>query len=182
MSTQPRESSLEHVNLTFSLQPMTVRDFMNYLVYIEHSAENLQFFLWFRDYERRFRAADTRDLSLAPEWTQAMEDDAVAKMRRMNVEKMRPDPKAADIFKGTDFEKQGQELQPVDVYSPNPFNTPPRSAHSNTDGDSTYTPSYGVSTHASTHKTQASNAFATAGVSLPCKTVHSLHAWPRLTH
>ncbi|KAL2209041.1 hypothetical protein CC79DRAFT_1341463 [Sarocladium strictum] len=147
--------------------PMTVRDFMNYLVYIEHSAENLQFFLWFRDYEKRFRAADTRDLSLAPEWTQAMEDDAVAKMRRMNVEKMRPDPKAANIFKGTDFEKQGQELQPVDIYSPNPFNTPPRSAHSNADGDSTYTPSYGVSTHASTHKTQASNAFATAGVSLP---------------
>lgn len=34
--------------LTFALtlwQPMTVRDFMNYLVYVEHAAENLQFFL-----------------------------------------------------------------------------------------------------------------------------------------
>ncbi|KAK6437152.1 hypothetical protein LTR95_006647, partial [Oleoguttula sp. CCFEE 5521] len=30
--------------------PCTTRDFMNYLKYIEYSAENLQFFLWYRDY------------------------------------------------------------------------------------------------------------------------------------
>merc|ERR1712169_125664 len=34
--------------------PMTVRDFMNYLIYIEHSAENLQFFLWYRDSAKGF--------------------------------------------------------------------------------------------------------------------------------
>ena len=33
---------------------MTIRDFMNYLKYIEHAAENLQFFLWFHDYNTRF--------------------------------------------------------------------------------------------------------------------------------
>ncbi|TGO33597.1 hypothetical protein BHYA_0237g00090 [Botrytis hyacinthi] len=34
--------------------PMTVREFMNYLEFIEHAPENLQFFLWFRDYTSRF--------------------------------------------------------------------------------------------------------------------------------
>lgn len=151
---------------------MTVRDFMNYLVYIEHSAENLQFFLWFRDYEKRFCSADTSDLALAPQWTQAMEDDTVAKMRKMNAEKLRPDPKAAEIFKGTDFEKQGHELQPVDIYSPNPFNTPPRTPQSTVDGDSMYTPSNTASsTQASSHRTQASNAFAAVGIRQPCKSI-----------
>ncbi len=79
---------------------------MNYLIYVERSAENLQFFLWLRDYERRFAAADTADLALAPEWTRAMEDEAVARIRKTQAEKVRKmSNPAVDIFKGTDFEK-----------------------------------------------------------------------------
>lgn len=79
---------------------------MNYLIYVERSAENLQFFLWCRDYERRFAEADTADIALAPEWTRAMEDEALARIKKNHVEKVRRVPKeAAVIFKGTDFEK-----------------------------------------------------------------------------
>ncbi|RAL66010.1 hypothetical protein DID88_005671 [Monilinia fructigena] len=34
--------------------PITVREFMKYLEHIERAQENLQFFLWFRDYTLRF--------------------------------------------------------------------------------------------------------------------------------
>jgi hypothetical protein len=79
---------------------------MNYLIYVERSAENLQFFLWYRDYVRRFAEADTADLSLAPEWTQTMEDEAIARLKKTHAEKSRKVPKeVADIFKGTDFDK-----------------------------------------------------------------------------
>jgi hypothetical protein len=78
---------------------------MNYLIYIEHSAENLQFFLWYRDYARRFASANTADLALAPEWTQTMEDEAVGRIRKEHAEKVRKARKpAAGIFKGTDFD------------------------------------------------------------------------------
>jgi len=50
-------------------QPCTVRDFMNYLKYIEHDAENLQFYLWFRDYKTRFANLPDSEKSLSPEWT-----------------------------------------------------------------------------------------------------------------
>lgn len=45
---------------------MTVREFMNYLQYIEHAPENLQFFLWFRDYSRRYEQSRSRNPFLTP--------------------------------------------------------------------------------------------------------------------
>jgi hypothetical protein len=41
---------------------------MDYLIYIEHNAENLQFFLWYRDYERRFYDLPGKERVLSPEW------------------------------------------------------------------------------------------------------------------
>lgn len=148
-------------------QPMTVRDFMNYLVYIEHAAENLQFFLWYKDYVRRFGQADTADLALAPEWTQAMEDEAVAKIRKDYAEKARPDNSAAaDMFKGTDFEKQ-----PLEALNPNPFNTPPLTPPhtAKSDGDSicTETTALPPSTLAPSYRSQAADAFHAAGAKQP---------------
>ncbi|KAH6607376.1 regulator of g signaling superfamily [Trichoderma cornu-damae] len=115
--------------------PLAVRDFMNYLVYVEHAAENLQFYLWYKDYEKRFaeaKATNDND-ALAPEWTQAMEDEAVARVRKDQADKMRREPAvavAAAIFKGTEFDKQ-----PGDKKS-DPFNTPPLSANGVSDGGS----------------------------------------------
>jgi hypothetical protein len=42
---------------------------MDYLVYIEHNAENLQFYLWYKDYVRRFNALPENEKKLSPEWT-----------------------------------------------------------------------------------------------------------------
>ncbi|KAH6630452.1 hypothetical protein B0J18DRAFT_102157 [Chaetomium sp. MPI-SDFR-AT-0129] len=86
--------------------PCTLGDFMNYLRYVERSAENLQFFLWQRDYERRFTTAKTADVALAPEWTRGMEEDAIRRIKKEHSERVRQPPKeAVELFKGTDFEK-----------------------------------------------------------------------------
>ncbi len=39
---------------------------MDYLLYIEHSAENLQFYLWYRDYIRRWNALPASQRALSP--------------------------------------------------------------------------------------------------------------------
>lgn len=165
---------------------MTIRDFMNYLIYVEHAAENLQFFLWYKDYEKRFRAANTSDIALAPEWTRAMEDDAVGRIRKENAEKLRRDSPATDIFKGTDFEKQGLELPPSEPL--NPFSTPPMTPNKNGEDDSIYAVSSNrraSSTLPGSYHSHASEAFHAAGVRQPCKlkarTSHSCVAAWKLT-
>lgn len=146
---------------------MTVRDFMNYLVYVEHSAENLQFYLWYKDYVKRFNEASTSDISLAPEWTQTMEDEAVAKIRKDQAEKMRATPEAAAIFRGTDFEKLAPEMP---ENAANPFHTPPRSSNGGSDSGSIFTASRSLPTATTgTYKSHAADAFHSAGAKLPCK-------------
>ena len=39
---------------------------MDYLVYIEHNAENLQFYLWYKDYVRRFGTLSGNEKKLSP--------------------------------------------------------------------------------------------------------------------
>lgn len=41
---------------------------MDYLVYVEHNAENLQFYLWYKDYEKRFNALAETEKALSPEF------------------------------------------------------------------------------------------------------------------
>lgn len=144
---------------------------MNYLIYIEHSAENLQFFLWYKDYAKRFAQADTADIALSPEWTQTMEDDAIAKIRKDNAEKMRAEPAiAAEMFKGTDFEKGA-----IDAHSGNPFTTPPRTPRGADDKDSIHTDPSMPPSLAQTYKSQASEAFYSAGAKTPCKFTITIH-------
>ncbi|RFU72422.1 regulator of g signaling superfamily [Trichoderma arundinaceum] len=151
--------------------PLAIRDFMNYLVYVEHAAENLQFYLWYKDYEKRFAEAKPSDVALAPEWTQAMEDEAVARVRKDQVDKMKREPATVTaVFKGTDFEKQTGDKKS------NPFNTPPRSANGISDNDS-LTASWEVMTSGGasnnqpasnpSSRTQATDAFQSAGARLP---------------
>lgn len=148
---------------------------MNYLIYIEHSAENLQFFLWYRSYVSRFEGADTIDLVLAPEWTQEMQNEAFAKLQKEHRDGLKRDPPSvAALFKGTDFEKKGNVGTPgiLDRPSPifsetgsNPFSTPPRTPH---DGDGG---SFGLGggSDERNYRSQASEAFAAAGIKAPCE-------------
>lgn len=154
---------------------MTIRDFMNYLIYIEHSAENLQFFLWYRDYVSRFRSATTSDLVLAPEWTKEQQEEAFTRLQKEHRDGLRRDPAAAAvIFKGTDFERRW-EMNPsaMAMEKPNgnakfadgnPFCTPPMTPSGRNSG--------GGSERASTANTtmyrgQAHEAFAAAGIKAP---------------
>ncbi|KAI6777853.1 uncharacterized protein J7T54_002751 [Emericellopsis cladophorae] len=147
--------------------PMTLRDFMNYLVYIEHSAENLQFFLWYKDYCRRFEAIPASEKALAPEWTLAMHEDTVAKIRKGTADKRRPEVDVAQqIFKGSDFDKQaGEAFSPpshLHVADHQPLRTPPDSRHS--EQTTCYAPSSSGTTD---YKAQASDAFHSAGATQP---------------
>jgi hypothetical protein len=144
---------------------------MNYLIYVEHSAENLQFYLWHQDYLKRFKEANTSDIALAPEWTQAKEDECIAKIQKDNTENLRREQlKTADIFKGTDFEKKPGDT--VIVETNNPFSTPPRTPGNSADHESMYTAS-NQGSNANTYRSQAGEAFTSAGIKQPCKS----HPW-----
>jgi len=143
--------------------PCTVRDFMNYLIYVEYSAENLQFFLWHREYQSRFSEAKTSDLALAPEWTEAMETEALQRLSKEKSQRVHKKP-GHEIFKGTDFEKKSPTAAIIEESNAaNPFSTPPRTPN---DQESVYTGSHGASTTAS-YRSQASDAFAAAGAKQP---------------
>lgn len=149
---------------------MSLNDFMNYLIYVERSAENLQFYLWHQDYVKRFKDAKTSDLTLSPEWTKSMEDDVQAKLQRDVTEKLRPDaPDTTGIFSGTDFEQSRPDVVISPAADDNPFSTPPPTAISNDDArESVYAPS-SLPSNASTVQSQASSAFAAAGAKTPCE-------------
>jgi len=147
---------------------------MDFLLYKEHAAENLQFYLWHRDYVKRFEDAPASDRALAPEWTQAKEDEVAAALQKDAHEHMRKAPAIEKgMFKGTDFEKTPVVEPAVAFDTGNPFTTPPRTATSASDRDSVYPPSTQVS-DATTYRSQASEAFTAAGVKTPCKS----SPWP----
>ncbi|KAF7870450.1 hypothetical protein EAF04_004194 [Stromatinia cepivora] len=58
--------------------PMTVREFMNFLEFVEHAPENLQFFLWFRDYTLRFEKPRPPNPFSTPPATATSEHQAFA--------------------------------------------------------------------------------------------------------
>ncbi|KAI9737880.1 MAG: hypothetical protein M1834_009250 [Cirrosporium novae-zelandiae] len=98
--------------------PVTTKDFMNYLIYIERSAENLQFFLWYREYVQRFEMLPASEHNLAPEWTKEQADsDATAPPMNSGIN--------LAILKGTDF-APGSKPNTIDLGN-SPFQTPPRS-------------------------------------------------------
>jgi hypothetical protein len=49
-----------------TLPPCSLSDFMDYLVYVTYDAENLQFFMWYRDYVKRFNELSETAQSLSP--------------------------------------------------------------------------------------------------------------------
>ena len=103
---------------------------MNYLVYIEHAAENLQFYLWYRDYLKRFQAMPEKERALAPVWTeQQAEAGELASQNNTPGTKM-ISPETAAVFKGTDFAPPKASV--VEIKG-NPFNTPPRTPNGERD-------------------------------------------------
>lgn len=54
--------------LTTNAQPFSLNDYMDYLFYVEQSAEPLQFFLWYCDYIQRWSNLLPRQKALSPIW------------------------------------------------------------------------------------------------------------------
>lgn len=74
---------------------------MNYLKYIEHAAENLQFWLWYRDYAKRFSHLPPNEQCLAPEWTEEQADAEIVNTNLPAQKKISPE--AAAVLAGIDF-------------------------------------------------------------------------------
>lgn len=99
---------------------------MDFLKYIEHDAENLQFFLWYKDYLQRFFQMPEHEQKLAPDWTP---EQAAVEKKVLEQEKPKKVPvEAAGVLKGTDFEPPRPIVQ---ENGHNPFNTPPRTPSAN---------------------------------------------------
>ena len=129
---------------------------MNYLKYIELSAENLQFFLWYRDYVNRFDRLPANEKALSPEWTVEQAEAEATAAQAQARQKVVP-PEAAAAFKGTDFANEPRV---------NPFYTPPGTPREGKmDGSSVEASEY-ESTAAGKvdHQGRAEGAFENAGL------------------
>ncbi|KAK3946336.1 hypothetical protein QBC46DRAFT_415328 [Diplogelasinospora grovesii] len=64
----PAELAFEEVVKNRTAPPCSLNDFMDYLLYVEHNAECLQFFLWYCDYIQRWSKLLPRQKALSPVW------------------------------------------------------------------------------------------------------------------
>ncbi|KAK1761471.1 hypothetical protein QBC47DRAFT_30020 [Echria macrotheca] len=64
----PAELAFEEIIKNRTAPPCSLNDFMDYLVYVEHNAESLQFFLWYYDYIQRWSGLLPRQKALSPIW------------------------------------------------------------------------------------------------------------------
>jgi len=141
---------------------------MNYLKYIEHSAENLQFFLWYRSYVDRFSQLRESEKVLSPEWTVAQAEAEAAAAMQKGRKQVNPD--VAQVFKGTDFEKRTPNTNVSDFSD---SASTPSTSDEKRDFDSAYGTSFGETrtmTDASTYAVKADEAFQDAGLQwTPCE-------------
>ncbi|MCJ1387957.1 hypothetical protein MMC18_000800 [Xylographa bjoerkii] len=68
----PESLSFDNVINGKTLPPMSLKDFMEYLVYVAYDAENLQFYLWHQEYTKKFDALPEAVKCLSPKWEASM--------------------------------------------------------------------------------------------------------------
>lgn len=152
---------------------------MNFLLYVENSAENLQFYLWFRDYVKRFDQLPETEKKLSPEWIPEQTKSKLAAAKTTldtemtSEEKQKVDEEVRAAIKGTDFDSKVKLT--VSEVGHNPFNTPPRTPAGDresmapstigwSDGSSTIMSGAGTS-----YTKKSADAFETAKTFQPCK-------------
>lgn len=139
---------------------------MNFLKYIELSAENLQFFLWYRDYSKRFNELPENEKALSSEWTGTANKGEAQHSKSSTKERA----EAAAILTGTDFASE-TTVQHSEK-SNNPFFTPPRTPTSDSHYREESLDSYdeSVTTGKVNHSERAAGAFENAGLKWkPCE-------------
>lgn len=149
---------------------------MNYLKYIEYDAENLQFYLWYKDYCKRFDALSETEKALSPEWTAAQAEAEATAGQGVRRKKVSPD--VAAVLEGTDF--ADGSAKPFDTEKRDPFNDPSRTPSSDDKREmmsSDYGSSFGddnTLTGSTPYSKKADEAFEEAGMKWkPCKFIIS---------
>ena len=137
---------------------------MNYLKYIEHDAENLQFYLWFRDYKTRFADLPDSEKSLSPEWTNELAQADAATYRTGTTSK-KMTLETAEVMKAFDEEHGNKKPDDTD-----PFNDSRESTATDHDATSIDTPAQSAMLSVKTGFSQkAESAFEEAGLKWqPC--------------
>lgn len=142
---------------------------MDFLKYIEHSAENLQFYMWFRDYIKRFEDLPASEKALSPEWTQAQEEAEAMNFR--NAAKDKP----LTVVANTILRSQDLAPGPASEKSErkNPFGDSHAAISEKTSLESVGGPNggtIGTGTIRTNYTAEASTAFEDAGCKFqPCK-------------
>ena len=152
---------------------------MNFLLYIENSAENLQFYLWFRDYVKRFDQLPENEKKLSPAWTseqpkpKLIQGKTISDLDMTPGERQKVNQEVCAAIKGTDFDSK-VKLKVTEV-GHNPFNTPPMTPIGDTESMSPSTAGWtdGGSTLLSgggtSHTKKSADAFEMAKTFQPCK-------------
>ena len=145
---------------------------MNYLKYIEFTAENLQFYLWYQDYAARFGTLPQSEKVLSPQWSQAQAEAEALNNATTQRTSHKANSHVTEVLKDTDF-AIGKPRVTVD--KTDPFNTPDKTPSLEEKRD--IMSEYGSSTDGrtlvgSTHRSVAEHAFDDAGLKWkPCTIV-----------
>ncbi|KAI9656676.1 MAG: hypothetical protein M1831_004586 [Alyxoria varia] len=136
----PEALSFDRIINGGTCPPCTLRDFMNYLRYIEHDAENLQFFLWARSYIKKFDSLPEGEKKLSPVWTESQAEHDVMKPPP-SPRQMKVSADTADVLKGTGLDSTPR-IADADEKSEksNPFQSPSRSTRNVSEDSGTYNP------------------------------------------
>lgn len=97
---------------------------MRYCLFVEHSAENLQFYLWLRDYTIRFHETPKPERDLSPEWTA---EDQTRALRRACADS-RTATKTLSVSTSLPQRADAKSITPSVASlaeTDNPFSTPP---------------------------------------------------------
>jgi hypothetical protein len=155
---------------------------MNFLLYIENSAENLQFYLWFRDYVKRFDQLPENEKKLSPHWIPEQPKPKLAPAKATSDPDMTAEEKrmakqeVSAAIKGTDFDSK-VKLNVVET-GHNPFNTPPRTPVGDAESLAPSTICWNEdsstlkSSAGTTDTKKSADAFETAKTLQPCQSSH----------
>ena len=144
---------------------------MDFSKYIERNPENLQFYLWYRDYLKRFDNLPDSERVLAPEWT-IERANAEAEAARLEGKRKEVSRTVAAILKVAEGDGKTGKTAVSEIH-PDPFKDPPRTP--NTDHDSVAPSTAGWNDETSTLKTpmnptkSAAAAFESVDAPQPCK-------------
>ncbi|EFQ97188.1 hypothetical protein MGYG_00231 [Nannizzia gypsea CBS 118893] len=105
--------------------PCGLVDFMNYLLYVERAAENLQFYLWYQDYIQRFASLSESQWALSPPWTEEQRKKVI-RLNNRTKERAKRAPSITGAFVPAPAFPPVGETELDDL---TPFATRPSSSH-----------------------------------------------------